>query len=320
MIELSPARAINWIGVLKRIPVVAEVAWTFMCPLLFERMEQRVAVDYYVLLAAITEATSTKSLFECGLDVLLTEDVFIKAEKTLRYAAMWKSQQLSQIRGPDDDLTKVPDSPARPQHLKTVEMRQMKGGTKKALIHSVIHAESYAIDLMWDLVCRFSYHTELPIEFYNDWVRIAGEEAQHFGSWADRYVELGGSYGDLPVHDGLWDSAKDTKHSLLARLAIVHGVHEARGLDVYPQAVARLNKSKDTKSLAIMGKNHAEEVTHVGAAVKWFSFLCEKENNDPVATFHSIVQSNFGGKLKPPFNDAARHKAGMSPEWYLPLA
>lgn len=74
----------------------------------------------------------------------------------------------------------------------------------------------------------------MPAEFYDDFVRIASEEAAHFQSWARRLEEMGSSYGALPCHDGLWDDAHATSDDLLARFALVHMVHEARGLDVFP--------------------------------------------------------------------------------------
>jgi len=52
-------------------------------------------------------------------------------------------------------------------------------------------------------------------------------------------VELGSAYGAMPAHDGLWESATTTAHSLPARLAVEACVHEARGLDVLPQTIAR---------------------------------------------------------------------------------
>jgi uncharacterized ferritin-like protein (DUF455 family) len=45
---------------------------------------------------------------------------------------------------------------------------------------------------------------------------------------------------DYPVHEGLWESATETNGSLLARLAVVHMVHEARGLDVAPKRLAQV--------------------------------------------------------------------------------
>lgn len=36
--------------------------------------------------------------------------------------------------------------------------------------------------------------------------------------------------------------------------------------------------------------------------------------------FHELVRKHFWGALKPPFNEVARHEAGLMPSWYLPLA
>ena len=76
------------------------------------------------------------------------------------------------------------------------------------MIHSIAHAESYAIDLIWDVIVRF-VKVGLPLEFYQDWARIANEEAAHFKSWADRLKDedYDAYYGGMIAHDGLWDTA-----------------------------------------------------------------------------------------------------------------
>ena len=61
---------------------------------------------------------------------------------------------------------------------------------------------------------------------------MAEDEAKHFSLLKTRLEELGSYYGAHTVHAGLWESALDTQDDLLARLAIIHLVHEARGLDV----------------------------------------------------------------------------------------
>src|SRR3546814_14473913 len=71
-----------------------------------------------------------------------------------------------------------------------------------------------------------------PVGFYDDWLTVADEEGKHYLLLAGRLAELGASYGDLPAHDGLWQAAEETAHDLLARLAVVQLVLEARGLDV----------------------------------------------------------------------------------------
>lgn len=68
----------------------------------------------------------------------------------------------------------------------------------------------------------------MPREFFTDFVKVAQDEGRHFNLLAKRLEELGSSYGALPAHDGLWDSAIATSKDLLARLAIEHCVHEVR--------------------------------------------------------------------------------------------
>ena len=64
-----------------------------------------------------------------------------------------------------------------------------------------------------------------------------------------------------------------------------------------------------------------DEITHVEAGLKWFSFVCARHSPvlNPVETFHEMVKIYFQGYLKPPFNTEARETAGMTEEWYLPL-
>ena len=58
---------------------------------------------------------------------------------------------------------------------------------------------------------------------------------------SDRLAGLASAYSDLLAHDGLWQAADATKQDLLARLAIAPLVLEARGLDVTPAMIERLN-------------------------------------------------------------------------------
>lgn len=88
-----------------------------------------------------------------------------------------------------------------------------------AILHALANIEQWAIDLAWDLISRFPC---LPHALYTDFVRIATEEAHHFELLVSRLTRLGSFYGALSVHGSLWDSALETRHDILARLAIVH--------------------------------------------------------------------------------------------------
>ncbi|RXN05130.1 hypothetical protein ROHU_012773 [Labeo rohita] len=199
--------------------------------------------------------------------------------------------------------TSPPAQPNRKDSLTIVEpgkIKRGKGGTlasRIALLHSLANIEQWAIDLSWDVIARFSTFRlsngePLPRQFFDDFVKVAGDEAK---------------------------SATDTSHDLLARLAIVHMVHEARGLDVHPQTLSRFAAQGDTSSVKVLEVIYADEITHVAAGLRWFTYICSKEGRDSLKTFHELVKLHFKGFLKPPFNTEGRKTAGMTEEWYVPL-
>jgi len=69
------------------------------------------------------------------------------------------------------------------------------------LLHAVCHIEFNAINLALDAVWRFP---EMPEPFYNDWLRVAYEESQHFDMLHTHLHSMGYTYGDFDAHDGLW--------------------------------------------------------------------------------------------------------------------
>jgi uncharacterized ferritin-like protein (DUF455 family) len=188
-----------------------------------------------------------------------------------------------------------------------------------ALLHALAHIELNAIDLAWDIIARFSGE-KLPRGFFDDWSGVAAEEAEHFALLDARLQALGGAYGDLPAHDGLWEAAAATAHDLIARLAVVPLVLEARGLDVTPEMIRRLERVGDDESAAILERIYADEIGHVAVGARWFEHLCRARGIDPADTFHDRVRRYFVGALKPPFNHAARQEAGMPVAFYNPLA
>lgn len=179
-----------------------------------------------------------------------------------------------------------------------------------ALLHALAHIELNAIDLAWDIIARFAA-PETPREFFDDWVDVAAEEAEHFALLNDRLRALGSAYGELPAHDGLWEAAATTAHDLLARLAIVPLVLEARGLDVTPEMILRLERGGDLASAAILRRIYQDEIGHVAVGARLFERLCRQRGLNPEAAFHDNVRRYFTGALKPPFNREARDIAGM---------
>ncbi|HEX9535906.1 MAG TPA: ferritin-like domain-containing protein, partial [Stellaceae bacterium] len=215
-----------------------------------------------------------------------------------------------------------PARPERPQLRPPKEMPKRRAfgspAGRIALLHALAHIELNAIDLAWDIIARFSGEA-LPHAFFDDWVGVATEEAVHFELLAERLADFGARYGDLPAHDGLWESAAATADDLLARLAVVPLVLEARGLDVTPEMAATLERVGDPESAAVLRRIYCDEIDHVAAGVRWFDELCRARGLIPEETFRKLVRRYFKGELKPPFNREARAAAGFPARYYEPL-
>ncbi|KAF7328772.1 DUF455-domain-containing protein [Mycena venus] len=198
---------------------------------------------------------------------------------------------------------------------------RLKGRKSLAvMLHALANVEQWAIDLAWDIMARFGpSHPDLPPAFFSDFTKMALDESKHFSLLTSRLSATSPTtpYGSMPVHASLWESATITSHSLRSRLAIIHLVHEARGLDVNPGTIERFRRAGDAASVAAMEIIHADEVTHVTSGHRWFTWLCEREGNiDPVATFREEVRRGWRGNVKGPFNIEDREKAGLTPEFY----
>lgn len=264
-----------------------------------------------------------ETLAQLAVQVLTTADGRAKAALSARHAATWFAARAAGNPLPIG-LATPPDSPARPQTPvllppKDVPRRRTSTAAGRvALLHSLAHIELNAVDLHWDIIARFA-DQPMPLGFYDDWVKAAAEEANHFNLVCDCLEQMGSHYGAMPAHAGLWRAAEDTAGDFLGRLAVVPMVLEARGLDVSPQMIALFEKTGEVQALAALNVIYAEEVAHVAYGSKWFNWLCGREGSDPKEVFHRLVRLYFHGSLKPPFNEEKRAEAGIPPDFYWPL-
>ncbi len=260
------------------------------------------------------------SLTAAACRVLSSAEPAEKAALSQAFASAWRSGGFAEI-----GVERPTDRPARPaepelkapRELAKRKISQAPAG-RIALLHALAHIELNAIDLAWDILARFAAPA-LPRAFYDDWVTVAEEEAKHFSLLAERLAALGSRYGALPAHDGLWQAAQDTSDDLLARLAVVPLVLEARGLDVTPAMIERLAAVGDAESAAVLKIIYRDEIGHVAIGRRWFLWACEARELEPRTAWAKLVRSHFKGQLKPPFNEAGRRQAGLEPEDYLPL-
>lgn len=265
----------------------------------------------------MSHATLTDGIVDC----IATQDASEKARKTRALVAEWRGGNITTIGD-----CPPPDRPGRPltpelRRPGDVPKRRITGGVagRVALIHAIAHIELNAIDLALDMACRF-VDQRLPLDFYHDWLSVADDESRHFLMLNDRLALLDAQYGDLPAHDGLWQAARETAHDLLGRLAIAPLVLEARGLDVTPSMIDKLNAVEDNESATALGIIMHDEIGHVLIGKRWFDYVCGMHRRDPVSSWHMLVKRYFKGPLKPPFNIEARAAAHFSAAFYGPLS
>lgn len=104
--------------------------------------------------------------------------------------------------------------------------------SRQALLHSLVHIENWAVDLAWDIIARFgpSMDYKLPPAFFEDFVRVAEDEARHYSLLNARLEETGSHYGAFPAHDALWESAKATSKQVIGTaFFVLWGAREESG-------------------------------------------------------------------------------------------
>lgn len=183
-----------------------------------------------------------------------------------------------------------------------------------ALLHAIAHIEFNAINLALDAAWRFD---GMPPQFHVDWVRVAAEEAYHFSLLREHLSSLGHAYGDFAAHDNLWSMCEKTKDDVVARMALVPRTLEARGLDATPLIQAKLRKvgtAAAQRAVDILDIILRDEIGHVAIGNHWYRWLCQREGLDPLGHFALLAERYQAPRLFPPFNDAARRRAGFSAE------
>lgn len=254
-----------------------------------------------------------KTVFEAAQHCLLLQDVNEKLAAATQLYDDWCAGKLS--------LDKVElaesDQAGRPEKPELVDPRDVpkrKFGSPEGraiMIHAVAHIEFNAINLACDAAYRFR---DMPEQYYADWLQVAAEEAYHFSLIEARLQKLGHRYGDYAAHGGLWDLALKTKHDVLARMALVPRVMEARGLDVTPGMMERFGKNGDQETVDILKIILRDEIGHVKFGTRWFKYACEQRGLDSETTYFELLNQYFAGGITCPLHKEARLDAGFSPE------
>ncbi|KAI0631445.1 DUF455-domain-containing protein [Trametes polyzona] len=258
------------------------------------------------------------TLIQWAVLILNTADPMLKVQRTRHAVQLFRTGQLKSIGHRSTKAPRPPDVPPREEMYarNIVDPGKMARRKNRAvMLHALANIEQWA----WDIIARYGpSHPDLPPAFFADFTKMALDESKHFSLLTARLAALSPStpYGSLPVHAGLWESARVTFPSLRARLAIIHLVHEARGLDVNPGTIDKFRRAGDPESVRVLETIHHDEVTHVTTGHRWFTWVCAKEGVDPVQTFREEVRRGWRGDVKGPFNAEDREKAGLTPDFY----
>lgn len=248
-----------------------------------------------------------------ALQVLCLSDAEQKVNQTLAlhaHAASFSIADLAPVEPAD-----LPGRPARPAllaHHAVARRSPSSPEGRAALLHAIAHIEFNAINLALDAVWRFS---GMPRAFYDDWLRVAAEEAKHFALLRAHLQCTGHDYGDFPAHQGLWTMCEKTRLDIVARMALVPRTLEARGLDATPLIQRKLRQTRAPDALAaadILEIILQEEVGHVAIGNHWYRWLCERDALDP-ETHYAVLAARFDApRPKPPLNWEARLRAGFT--------
>lgn len=243
---------------------------------------------------------------------LLQPDPESKAAMTQALWADWQAGEVSVCEQTARTGICLPGRPLKPELVSPLLVPRRRLGTKvgrAAMIHAITHIEFNAINLALDAAHRFA---DMPIAYYTDWLRVAAEEATHFGLLSQHLASLGHHYGDFAAHEGLWEMALKTTHDPLVRMALVPRVLEARGLDATPAITRKLQQIGDTRAVEILAIIERDEIGHVAVGSRWFAYLCAQRGLEPAATFRQLLTEYDVPPPRLPINIEGRRQGGFS--------
>ena len=258
-------------------------------------------------------STQPTELRLAALHWLAECDVAFKVEGVHLLAKHWPSGQIAlETHATLTSAQPIPGHPVKPELVapRLVKRRSMTTPQgRAALLHALTHIEFNAINLALDAIWRFA---DMPAAYYADWLKVADEEALHFSLLAAHLQGQGYAYGDFPAHSSLWEMAEKTQLDLLARLAMVPRTMEARGLDAVPSMRYKLAQAGDIKAAEILDIILRDEIGHVAIGNRWYAYLCEQRDLEPVATYARLASEYVAPLMRGPFNVEARRAAGFS--------
>lgn len=273
--------------------------------------------------SGLPQLKNGKALWDAIYHIIVSTNDVDKTERTQKLYQSLDLNKLEKLRksNANSEIKQIPLA-GYPNELNLVAPRELPKRRfqsqqgRNVLMHSLAHIEFNAINLALDAAYRFR---DVPPQFTLDWLKVAADEARHF-LMVNEYLKANGcGYGDFPAHNGLWDMVVRTQDNIVARMALVPRVLEARGLDVSPAMIKRLQAVNDNAAADIVQVIYQDEIGHVKIGSHWFEFCCQERKFEPRETFKNMIKQYMHGDLRGPFNLEARGEAGFSEQELLEL-
>ena len=255
-------------------------------------------------------------LREVSLAILVDTDVQAKVSRLHCLFDEYQQQRITLDLSVNYSFEKstLPGRPQKPDLVPPLQVPKRRMDTvegRASLLHSLAHIEFNAMNLALDAIWRFP---DMPTRYYEDWLRVAKEEAYHFSLVNKHMQSFGFTYGDFPAHNSLWEMVERTTDAVIARMALVPRTMEARGLDAVPGIRDRFKQIKDNGAVAILEIILHDEIGHVLIGNRWFNFLCARDGISPITAYRELAKKYRAPTLRGPFNIEARKQAGFTVE------
>jgi uncharacterized ferritin-like protein (DUF455 family) len=146
-------------------------------------------------------------------------------------------------------------------------------------------------------------------------MEVADDEVRHFEMITELMEQYNIKYGDLPVHQGLFDASMKALE-FIPRMALIPRYMEANGLDANQMLIEKLKYIPNTKDvIELLEIILDEEIDHVKKGDYWYKYACNKKE-DFSCDYFKIVSSIYPNSFQNTkhINLEARKKAGFSDE------
>lgn len=189
---------------------------------------------------------------------------------------------------PERDVEALPPK----QHPKKRGLSFVEGRIR--LLHDLTSIELQAMELGLRTLIEFQNKKDVHFKFLKELAEITYEESEHCKLCLKLLRDLGGEWGEIPIHLGLWNVSRP-QDDLLERLLRVHRYLEGSGLDATFNMANRLKDIKGAeKTHALILRIANDELRHVQFGSRWFDYFCTQKKVSRITECKRILKNSIG--------------------------